>query len=210
MKKRMKIGFVAGEEKNEDCVEIVCVVDKSGSMASRAADAIGGFNAFLEKQKKLPGRARFTLALFDSPGNYHLVHDGVELQEVAGLTVDTYVPGGNTALLDAVGETLTAMKKRLGDRKPKDVIFMVLTDGEENSSREYTLRGVRAMIEERARSGWEFHYLGADVDGFAAAQSLQMPYKGFRGHGSVSAHFQEYEKAVSRKRGIPEDPPPAD
>lgn len=208
--KMKKIGFTAGVEQEIGVTEIVCVVDKSGSMASRLSDALGGFNTFLAQQKKLPGKARFSLALFDSPESFALVYDGVDIGKAKPLTEATYVPGGCTALLDAVGRTICALKTRLGamaaEEKPQNVVFVILTDGEENSSREFTLDGVRKLIDERIKTGWEFHYLGVDVDGFAAAQSMNMAYAGFKGPGSMHAACADASRKVSTKRGFKEDP----
>ncbi len=89
---------------NQTLTEIVCILDRSGSMQSMRDDAIGGFNAFLEEQKKLPGAAHLTVVLFDH--EYDVLHQGVDIQQVAPLNSDTYVPRGQTALLDAVGRTV--------------------------------------------------------------------------------------------------------
>lgn len=157
--------------------EIVVVLDKSGSMQSVRGDAIGGFNAFLGEQQAQPGCGRLTLALFDSPGTYELVHCGTPLAEVPLLTEETYVPSGMTALLDAIGRTVDEVGKRLAATpepdRPESVIVAILTDGEENSSQEYSRERVFEMIRvQREAYSWQFVYLGANQDAIAEAGKL--------------------------------------
>jgi uncharacterized protein YegL len=149
--------------------EIIAVVDKSGSMLSVKSDAIGGFNAFLEGQKKLPGEATMTVVLFDSRGRYELKYSGVPLAEVEPFNEGTYVPGGMTALLDAIGKTIDAVGKRLSmaleAERPEKVIMAILTDGHENDSKEYKRPQIMDKINhQRDVYKWEFIFLGANQD----------------------------------------------
>ncbi len=158
-----------------DLTEIVCILDRSGSMESIRTDAIGGFNAFLAAQQQLPGDARLTLVLFDH--EYDRVLDAVPLAEVKPLTEETYVPRGTTALLDAVGRTLDDVGARLAAtpeaERPGKVLVCILTDGLENASRDYTRDRVKGMIEhQQQKYGWEFQFLAANQDAFAAAGSI--------------------------------------
>jgi hypothetical protein len=160
-------------DQNAGTTEIVCVVDKSGSMDSIRRDAIGGFNTFLTEQKKEEGEARFTLALFDT--DYERVWDGAPIDEVEPLDEASYRPGGQTALLDAVGRTIHSVRDRLDElgeaEQPDHVIFVILTDGLENSSREYVGDQVPEMIRRyRDERGWEFMFLAANIDAFAVAE----------------------------------------
>ncbi|MBA2692372.1 MAG: VWA domain-containing protein [Rubrobacter sp.] len=157
--------------------EVVCVLDRSDSMATIREDAIGGFNAFLDSQKKHPGEARFTLVLFDH--EYDLIHDGADIQNVPPLDGETYVPRGTTALLDAIGRTVDDVGRRLAetpeDERPSKVIVAILTDGLENAIRDYDNRRVSAMIHhQREKYGWEFIFLAANQDAIATARSMSI------------------------------------
>ena len=160
---------------SNDLTELVCVIDRSGSMKSIQMDAIGGFNAFLDSQKALPGDAYLTLVLFDH--DYERVLDGVSIAEVSPLTVETYVPRGTTALLDAVGRTLVDVADRISttpkEERPESVLVCILTDGMENASSDFTRDRVRTLIEEKQREqGWEFQFLAANQGAFAEAGRL--------------------------------------
>lgn len=155
--------------------EIVCVVDKSGSMSSVRNDAVGAFNTFLDEQKKLPGTAKLTLTLFDT--DYRIVHDGVDIQKVPNLDDKSYVPGGSTALLDAAGRTIDKVGERLVNtpeaERPEKVIMVILTDGEENSSKEYSREQLMAKINhQRDTYKWEFIFLAANQDAIQAGQGI--------------------------------------
>lgn len=151
--------------------EIICIVDKSGSMHSIKGDAIGGLNSFLDEQRKVEGRANITIALFSD--DYELLADGVDLNDFAGLDNDNYKPSGLTALLDAIGKTITNVKDRQ-ELIPvdKDYIVAILTDGHENASVEYNRSAVMNLINEKTESGWQFIYLGANQDAIGEATSL--------------------------------------
>jgi Mg-chelatase subunit ChlD len=155
--------------------EIVCVIDKSGSMGSIRADAIGGFNTFLQEQKALPGEAKLTLVLFSDKSE--ALYDRVDLQEVKELTLSTYVPLGSTALYDALGQTINSIGASLDKEtdKPDKVIFVILTDGEENSSIEFKKEKVAEMIKhQQEKYSWEFIFLAANQDAFKAGASLNI------------------------------------
>lgn len=156
--------------------EIVCIIDRSGSMQPLADDAIGGFNKFLEDQKavRMDGECGMTFVQFDNV--IETMYEGKPIADVHRLSDHTYKPRGMTALLDAVGMTLRATKQRLDKKqgspeKPK-VIVVILTDGFENASREYSRDRVRALIEEAQADGWSFVYLAANQDAFVSAQHL--------------------------------------
>lgn len=157
-----------------DFTDISVVLDRSGSMASVATDTIGGFNTFLAEQKKQPGKATLTLAQFDDV--YEVVHDGKPLAEVPELTSRTFVPRGSTALLDAIGNTINRTGKRLADmpdtERPGKVIVVILTDGFENASREFSKEKINEMIaHQRDKYQWEFVFIGANQDAIATAAS---------------------------------------
>ena len=159
---------------------IVCIVDRSGSMDSMVAEAIGGFNAFLEDQKKEPGRAEFTLVLFDH--EYAPVCICSDIQEVVPLDGKTYVPRGTTALNDAVGRTLVDVGKnlenRVEDQRPGKVIVMILTDGRENASTDFSAEKVKEMTQhQQEKYGWEFLYLAAGQDAMVEGGKLGIAAK---------------------------------
>lgn len=159
---------------NENLAEIILVLDKSGSMYSVKEDTIGGVNQYIEDQKKLPGEAIFTFITFNTQSNVEL--EGVLLESVQPLTNETYAPGGGTALLDAVNsaisDTIERHNKLDDDKTPGKVMLVVLTDGEENSSREVRdVKEIGKMVSERESAGWEVAFLGADLDNWASMGS---------------------------------------
>ncbi len=129
--------------------EIVMVIDRSGSMATIKDDAIGGLNTFIEEQQKVKGEANLTTVLFDD--EYILWHDGVDIKKVEPFTERTYVPRSMTALLDAIGKTANDVGERLRKTKEKDrpekVLFVILTDGMENASKEFTKPQIVEIID---------------------------------------------------------------
>ncbi len=151
--------------------EIICVLDRSGSMGSIASETIGGFNSFIEEQKKVEGKARVTLVQFDNV--YEMVYQGTKLKEVPVLDSNTFKPRGMTALYDAIGKTLTEQRKRIeADKWADKVIVVILTDGGENSSQEFNQKTVQQLTKDAQDSLWSFVYLGANQDSFDAAQSF--------------------------------------
>jgi Mg-chelatase subunit ChlD len=159
---------------NNDLTEIVCIVDKSGSMETIKTDAIGGFNQFLKEQKEIPSPASMTIVLFDTA--YKFLVEGKDIQAVETLNEHTYTPGGCTALLDAVGITIDKVVERLSgipdDQQPGKVLVAILTDGEENSSKEYNRQQIFDRIKKQTDAGWRFLFLAANQDAFAEAGSL--------------------------------------
>ena len=152
--------------------ELVFILDKSGSMAGLESDTIGGFNAMLQKQKALPGACRITTVLFDN--RYELLHDRIDIRAVSPMTEREYQVGGSTALLDAIGRTiqkLASVQRNTAEEYRADkVMFVIITDGAENSSQEYSSQRVKAMIEhEKEKYGWEFVFLGANIDAVETA-----------------------------------------
>jgi hypothetical protein len=161
--------------KGKDVTEIICIIDRSGSMESIRSDAIGGFNRFLADQKEPEDPARFTMVLFDD--QYDVTYNGADIQTVPLLTNKTFIPRGSTALLDAVGKTLNTVSARLAeipaDDRPEKVIVAILTDGHENASREFSLPVVREMISHYSTDlKWDFIYLAASQDVFSEAGQM--------------------------------------
>ena len=155
--------------------ELVFILDRSGSMSGLESDTIGGYNGLLEKQKQEEGEAVITTVLFDD--RYELLHDRINLRGVAPITEKEYFVRGSTALLDAVGKTISkignAQKHTAEEERAERVLFVITTDGMENASREYSLKLVREMIErQKSRYGWEFLFLGANIDAAETAESF--------------------------------------
>jgi len=156
----------------KDLTELVFILDKSGSMGGLEADTIGGFNAMLEKQKEVGGECRITTVLFDN--RYELLHDRIDIQAVRPITHKEYAVGGSTALLDAVGRTILkaegVQRNTAEEYRADKVLFIIITDGEENASREFSSDKVKEMIERQTRqSGWEFIFLAANIDAVETA-----------------------------------------
>ncbi|WP_265443868.1 vWA domain-containing protein [Acetivibrio straminisolvens] len=153
--------------------ELVFILDRSGSMEGLESDTIGGYNSMLEKQKKEPGEAIVTTVLFDD--KYELLHDRINLRGISPITDKEYFARGTTALLDAVGKTINkianAQKHTSEDERTEHVMFVIITDGMENASREFGYEKVREMIErQKSQYGWEFIFLGANIDAVATAE----------------------------------------
>ena len=152
--------------------ELVFILDKSGSMSGLEADTIGGYNSMLKKQKSIEGECYITTVLFDT--NYELLHDRIDIKAVSPITEKEYQVGGSTALLDAIGTTIhkigNAQKHTAEDYRAEKVMFVIITDGEENSSREYSAEKIKAQIEmQKTNYGWEFIFLGANIDAVQTA-----------------------------------------
>ena len=154
--------------------ELVFVVDKSGSMSGLEADTVGGLNATLQKNRALPGEANISIVFFD---NYsEVLLDRQPLTEVHDLTAEDYHVGGCTALLDAVGDAVryhTKVQQILPeDHRAEHVMFVIITDGMENASNHRTYDEVKRLIEQRREQGWEFIFLGANIDAAAEASRI--------------------------------------
>ena len=153
--------------------EMVFILDRSGSMSGLESDTIGGYNAMLAKQQKEPGEAVITTVLFDD--QYELLHDRINLRGVVPISDKEYFVRGNTALLDAVGKTINkignAQKHTAEPERAEHVVVVITTDGMENASREFNEEKVRRMIEhQKSKYGWEFIFLGANIDAIATAE----------------------------------------
>lgn len=152
--------------------ELVFILDKSGSMSGLESDTVGGYNSMLEKQKMVEGECHITTVLFNN--NYELLHDSIDIREVSPITDKEYHVGGSTALLDAIGKTVhkidSAQKHIADDYRAEKVMFVIITDGEENSSREFSAEEIKTLIKwKKENYGWEFIFLGANIDAVKTA-----------------------------------------
>jgi len=154
--------------------ELVFILDRSGSMAGLESDTIGGFNSVLQKQKKLDGEGYVTTVLFDH--ELLTLHDRIAIDKVQPMTDKDYEVRGCTALIDAIGTTvkhIESVHRYLRQEDiPQNVMFVIITDGFENASKEYTAGQVRKMIEQKKENGWEFLFIGANIDAVETAGSF--------------------------------------
>ena len=157
----------------KNLTELVFILDRSGSMCGLEADTIGGFNSMIEKQKKEAGDALVSTILFDH--KTEVLHDRVEIRDIAPLTDKDYSVRGCTALLDAIGGAIRHIGNIHKYARPEDVpehtLFIITTDGMENASRVYSSDEVKEMIErQKTKYGWEFLFLGANIDAVETAR----------------------------------------
>lgn len=150
----------------QDYCHIHVILDRSGSMQSIRDDVIGGFNSFIEEQKKVPGEATVTLVQFDDEDPYEVVSDFTRLYDVRELTSNTFVPRGSTPLLDAIGRGINDCQSKLDKMadwdRPKKVIFCIITDGQENCSKEFKRDQIMKMIADQRTQNWEFVFMSCD------------------------------------------------
>jgi uncharacterized protein YegL len=154
---------------------IVVVLDRSGSMAKVSDDTIGGINSFLAEQRNVKGTATVSLATFAD--DYTLIHDFVPLEQVGDITSKTYRPAGFTALLDALGRTINNVGAKLAKMdeadRPSQVLFVIISDGEENRSKEFNRSQIFDMIShQRGKYNWNFVYIGCSQDQIQEATNL--------------------------------------
>ena len=158
----------------KDLTRMIFVLDKSGSMSGLEKDTIGGFNSLIEKQRKESGEARVTTVLFND--RVAFVHDNADIKDVPLLTSKEYYVCGCTAMLDAIGSVI---KKAEADdattsenEKAEKTVVIITTDGMENSSKEFSYEKVRKLIDAKKEDGWEFIFLGANIDVESEASKL--------------------------------------
>ena len=156
----------------KNLTEMVFILDKSGSMSGLEADTIGGFNGMIEKQKKEEGEALVSTVLFSDESM--VLHDRVDLAKIEPMTDRQYYVGGCTALIDAIGGAIhhigNVHKYAREEDRPEHTIFIITTDGMENASRHYTSDRVKAMVQrQKEKYGWEFLFLGANIDAIKTA-----------------------------------------
>ena len=178
----------------KNLTEIVFILDRSGSMAGLEDDTIGGFNSMIRKQKMEAGEAYISTILFDNVSE--VIHDRVDIQKIQPMTRKDYYVRGCTALLDAVGKAIhhigNVHKYAREEDRPEKTVFVITSDGMENASREYTYERVRKMIEhEKEKYGWEFLFLGANID--AAKEAARF---GIREDRAANYHADKKGTAV--------------
>lgn len=159
---------------NKNLTEMVFILDRSGSMSHLEADTIGGYNSLIEKQREEQGEAAVTTVLFDD--KYEMLHDHADIKKVDLITGREYYARGMTALLDAIGKTINHVGNRHkfapDSEIPTKTMVIIITDGFENASREFSRQDIKSMIErQKEEYGWEFLFLGANIDAVTTARS---------------------------------------
>jgi hypothetical protein len=162
-----------------DYTHISVILDRSGSMESIRDDIIGGYNAFLNEQKTLPGTATLSLVQFDTNDSYEIIYRFTPIDKAQELDRKTYVPRGGTPLLDTLGRGINDLEKALADireeDRPAQIVMLIITDGQENSSTEFRKEQIVKMIKDRTdNDGWQFVFLSADMAAIGDAVSYGM------------------------------------
>ena len=165
----------------KDCTDITILLDRTGSMEQIKADTIGGFNRFLSEQQAVPGDALLSLIQFDSQDPFEVVYKASPIKDAKPLTVQTYIPRAMTPLLDAIGRTVNDIGARIGalsgTDRPDKVILVILTDGLENASKEFTQEKVFQMLKHQQEVyKWQVVYLGANQDAIAEGAKIGSPF----------------------------------
>ncbi len=194
------------KQQTNNITEIVFILDRSGSMGGLESDTIGGFNAMLKKQKQEEGKAFVTTVLFDH--ECFTLHDRLPIEQVPEMTSKDYTVRGCTALLDAIGSTIEHIQSIHRYARKEDVpartMFVITTDGMENASKRFSGSSVKKLINQQKKKGWEFLFIGANIDAIATARDF-----GIESDRAVNYHadaqgthtvFQAVGKAVSQMR----------
>lgn len=197
------------------------ILDRTGSMESIRDDTIGGFNAFLKKQQAEKGKATLTLVQFDSQDPYEVIHRFEPIGKIPELTRDTFVPRANTPLLDAMGRGINDLEQSLAEMKagarPSKIVMVIVTDGQENASREFNRDQIAKMVTEKTeKAGWQFVFLSADLaaigdarrSGIRADSSLLFAKNGVgsaAAWASLSRHTSAYRANRKQKIGFDQD-----
>lgn len=189
-------------------VHITFLLDRSGSMSDLHADVVGGFNAYVLSQKLQPGKARLTLVQFDT-NSTDVVHNAVRIADVPEMAPADFAPRGGTPLLDAVGNTINRIQARIDQRRAEGkreevVLVVVYTDGQENSSREFTKPAIKALVETKTAQGWSFAYMGSDLAAYDEAGAMGFTRANTSGFASTSkgthAAYSSVDAATSNLR----------
>lgn len=173
--------------KNEE-MDIVFLLDRSGSMGGIESDTIGGYNSYIKEQKK--NNVKVTTVLFDD--RYEVLHQREKINDIKELTNKEYFVRGSTALLDAIGRTITYMD----EQKSRKAIFLITTDGLENSSGEYNKTRIKEMI--KGHKEWEFIYIGANIDSYSEGQSIGIDTRNIANYKKDKKGIQNMFNAINR------------
>ena len=201
----------------KNLTEVVFILDRSGSMSGLETDTIGGFNSMIEKQKKVEGEVLISTVLFDHESV--VIHDRVPIAEIKPMTAKDYEVRGSTALLDAIGDAVkhikTIHKYAREEDRPNKTLFVITTDGEENSSEHFTYKQIKKLVEAQKELGWEFIFLGANIDAVNVAGSMGISANravnyhsdkvGTKKNFAAVASFMSFAAAAPKLSEIPDD-----
>lgn len=169
-----KVTKKVAKKKVNKTTHISVILDRSGSMASIKNDIIGGFNTFLELQKKSKNKITLSLVQFDTENHYEVIHDMQPIKNISELTPETFVPRGGTPLLDTLGKSIGELEGKIVHMKkgkPDNVVVVIITDGQENASHEYRKDQIAKIIKDRQDAGWQFVFLSADLNAIGDASA---------------------------------------
>ena len=188
-------------KKQKMCVALL--LDRSGSMNANKSETISAVNSYIDNTRK-KFKGRFTLTQFDSEG-IDIVQDNVKIKNAQHITEESYQPRSMTPLLDAIGKTLNAFKTDGFE----NIVFVIMTDGQENHSREYKLEAIRALIESKRKIGWQVSYLGTNVDAFAegarlgVARGQTMNFAGAHASATMDSYSSSNDRnAMRSNKGV--------
>lgn len=183
--------------KDTEVLDLVFILDKSGSMSGFESDTVGGYNSVLTENRNKAGKTFITTVLFNNKTS--LLHNREPIDKVKNLTLDDYSVGGNTALLDAIGDTMVKMRENRKITKNNNVLFVIITDGEENSSTKYSQAKIKSMIKSaEVEDKWDFIFLGANIDAITAADNIGIKSSNATGYVQDGKGYDKAYKAVNK------------
>lgn len=184
-------------KKEPDVLDLVFILDKSGSMSGFESDTIGGYNSVLAENRDKKAKAYITTLLFNDKTS--LLYNREPIDKVANLTLDDYPVGGYTALLDAIGEGIEKMRENRKVTKNNNVLFIIITDGQENSSRKYSQAKIKAMIKSaETEDKWDFIFLGANIDAISEAENIGIKGANATGYVQDGTGYDKAYRAVNK------------
>ena len=194
---------IAEKHPDADMLDLVFIIDKSGSMSGYESDTIGGYNSVLTENRDKNGEVFITTVFFNEKSS--LLHNREPISKISNLTLNDYSAGGNTALLDAIGSSIEKMRENRKITKNNNVLFVIITDGEENSSREYSPTKIKSMIKSaETEDKWDFIFLGANIDAISEAENIGIKPSNATGYvqdkKGYDKAYQAVNKAVESKK----------
>ncbi|MBN4867328.1 vWA domain-containing protein [Providencia stuartii] len=184
-------------KQDPEVLDLVFILDKSGSMSGFESDTIGGYNSVLAENKDKKSKTYITTILFNDKTS--LLHNREPIGKVANLTLNDYPVGGYTALLDAIGEGIEKMRENRKITKNNNVLFVIITDGQENSSRKYSSSKIKAMIKSaETEDKWDFIFLGANIDAISEAENIGIKSSNATGYVQDGEGYDKAYHAVNK------------